>query len=142
MATPILLENLPFFAYKYVLKVSSQQNRSAVKQLSDGLSVMFHNSVCIYRLLLSNVHPSICSIAVIPASNQTLPNCMYRDVTLIYPTPQNKSSKNHFQHRKNNHYIPSMLTLQRYGLLIFQRYKFISKTYSFASGLALEANKS
>lgn len=44
--------------------------------------------------------------------------------------------------RKNNHYIPSMLTLQRYGLLIFQRYKFISKTYSFASGLALEANKS
>lgn len=44
--------------------------------------------------------------------------------------------------RKNNHYIPSTLTLQRYGLLIFQRYKFISKTYSFASGLALEANKS
>lgn len=140
MTAPILLENRPFFAHN-VLKVPFQQNRSAVKQLSDGLSVMFHNSVCIYRLLLSNDHSSICSIAVIPASNQTLLFvCIEMSPLLSAPTKQ--IIKEPLSLRKNNHYIPSMLTLQRYGLLIFQRYKFISKTYSFASGLALEANKS
>lgn len=52
----------------------------------------------------------VCSKAVIPASNQTLQNCMYRDVTLI-KYPHKTSSKNHFKRQKNYHYIPSLLTL-------------------------------
>ncbi len=81
------------------------------------------------------------SIAVIPASNQTLPIVCIEIHPYIYPPSRNKSPKNHIKHhQKTIALLRHCLHLQRYGLLIFQRYKFISKTYSFASGRAFEAD--
>lgn len=55
----------------------------------------------------------ICDIAVIPASNLILLNCMYRDSPLYPSSPQNNHQRTTSNIKNNRSIIPSMLTFAK-----------------------------